>query len=78
MRDENQKLTPRELEIIACMAQGLRCKAMARQLLISEFTVRKHRANVMHKLRLHSAAEISAYAFTQATPHPKADPARLA
>ncbi|UOD28080.1 helix-turn-helix transcriptional regulator [Massilia violaceinigra] len=62
MRDE-VSLTPREREVLDCVAAGLGCKATARRLGISEFTVRKHRANLLRKMQLRNPAELTAYAL---------------
>jgi DNA-binding NarL/FixJ family response regulator len=56
-------VTPREEEIMGMIARGLRNEDIARTLSRSVFTVRKHRQNLMEKLRLRNAAEITAYAM---------------
>jgi two-component system response regulator DegU len=43
-------LTSRELEVLQLLAQGYPNKAMARQLVVSEHTVRTHLRNIMRKL----------------------------
>lgn len=43
-------LTGRELEVLQLLAQGYSNKVMARQLVVSEHTVRAHLRNIMHKL----------------------------
>jgi DNA-binding NarL/FixJ family response regulator len=43
-------LTVRELEVLQLLAQGYSNKGMARQLVLSEHTVRAHLRNIMHKL----------------------------
>ena len=43
-------LTGRELEVLQLLAQGYSNKAMARQLVLSEHTVRAHLRNIMRKL----------------------------
>ncbi len=57
--------TPREREIMALIAQGLGNQGIADALHLSVFTVRKHRQNLMEKLHLRNAAEITAYAVKQ-------------
>jgi two-component system, NarL family, response regulator NreC len=57
-------LTGRELEVIAMIAKGYRTREMAQLLGLSHKTVDKHRANLMRKLGLRSAAAAAAYAIT--------------
>jgi two-component system response regulator NreC len=56
-------LTGREREILKLIAEGYKNKGIADDLCISLKTVEKHRANLMKKLDLHSAAELTAYAM---------------
>lgn len=55
-------LSARERSVMALVVDGLSSKEIARILTISAFTVRKHRENLMRKLRLHSTAELVALA----------------
>jgi DNA-binding NarL/FixJ family response regulator len=55
-------LTRRELELLKLIAQGYRSKEIAENLNISLKTVKTHRANLMKKLNIHSAARLGAYA----------------
>jgi two-component system NarL family response regulator len=55
-------LTPRELEVLALVAQGLSNRSIADQLYISENTVRNHMGNILEKLELHSRTEAVMYA----------------
>jgi DNA-binding NarL/FixJ family response regulator len=57
-------LTGREREVIAMIAKGFRTREMAQILCLSHKTVEKHRANLMRKLGLRSAAAAAAYAIT--------------
>ena len=59
-------LTRREQQIIALIAQGLDSRHIAHRLGIAYFTVRKHRSNILDKLDLTSAAQLSAYAAAAA------------
>lgn len=52
------ELSDREKEIIQCLADGLNSKAIAEKLFISEHTVRTHRRNIMHKLKVKTSAEL--------------------
>jgi two-component system response regulator NreC len=56
-------LTKREREILKLIAEGHKNKEVADYLYISVKTVEKHRANLMKKLDLHSAAALTAYAM---------------
>ena len=56
-------LTKREREILKLIAEGHKNKEIANYLYISVKTVEKHRANLMKKLDLHSAAALTAYAM---------------
>ena len=57
------ELTAREREIVQLLAEGKSNKEVARALGISVKTAETHRANVMHKLGLHSTAELVRYAL---------------
>jgi two-component system response regulator NreC len=56
-------LTQREREILKLIAEGYKNKEVADFLCISPKTVEKHRANLMRKLDLHSAAALTALAM---------------
>lgn len=58
-------LTRREREIIRLIADGRKNKEIAELLFLSPKTVEKHRANLMKKLDLHSASELTAYMLKQ-------------
>jgi DNA-binding NarL/FixJ family response regulator len=55
-------LTPREREVLQLLVEGESNKEAASALKISVMTVETHRANIMHKLGLHSIAELVHYA----------------
>lgn len=61
-KGECSHLTPREIEIIKYIAQGLVNKQIASKLFISKRTVDKHRTNILNKLSVHNSAELIAYA----------------
>ncbi|RME48279.1 MAG: DNA-binding response regulator [Caldilineae bacterium] len=50
-------LTPRELELLQLVAHGLSNKAIARQLSVSENTVKYHLKNIMQKLDVQNRTE---------------------
>ena len=58
-------LTARELEVIRLLAHGKSNKAIARQLVISENTVKNHVRNILDKLQLHSRTEAALYAMRE-------------
>jgi DNA-binding NarL/FixJ family response regulator len=55
-------LTPRELDVLRLVAQGLSNPGIARQLVLSEHTVHRHLANILRKLGLSSRAAAAAWA----------------
>lgn len=57
-----EKLTPRELEVLALMARGLDNRAIAHRLVLSYATVRGHVQNILSKLDAHSKLEAVARA----------------
>ncbi|PSJ59511.1 response regulator [Kumtagia ephedrae] len=61
-------LTLRERQILLLVAQGQTARMVAERLGISPLTARKHRENLMRKLNLHSAAELTAYAVRLGLP----------
>jgi DNA-binding NarL/FixJ family response regulator len=54
-------LTPRELDVLKLVAQGLTNPDIARQLVLSEHTVHRHLANIFCKLSLSSRAAAAAW-----------------
>lgn len=52
-------LSPRELEVLSLLVDGDANKVIATRLIISERTVEKHRANIMHKADVGSLAELT-------------------
>ena len=62
---EAVRMTQREREVIALIADGLSNKEIALQLHIATDTVKSHVRNVMDKLALHSRLQIAAYAHRQ-------------
>lgn len=59
----DNELTPREREIVACIARGLSTKEVADRLNLSAHTVSTHRRNINCKLDMHSASAITLYAI---------------
>lgn len=56
-------LAPREQQVLRLVAQGLNSHAIAEQLDIAVGTVDVHRRNIMRKLGLHNAVELTRYAI---------------
>lgn len=52
------KLSPRELEIIALVSNGLTNQEIADKLFLSVHTVMTHRKNILHKLEVRNTAEM--------------------
>jgi len=55
-------LSEREIEIVKLIAQGKINKEIARELYLSPHTVHTHRKNIMKKLGVHSAVELTNFA----------------
>jgi DNA-binding NarL/FixJ family response regulator len=56
-------LSPRELEVVKLIAEGLTSEEIAEQLFISKKTVDRHRANVLEKLGMRNRVELTRYAI---------------
>jgi DNA-binding NarL/FixJ family response regulator len=61
-REVAQTLTPREIDIVKMMAEGLRNRAIGDRLGISEGTVKVHLHNIYEKLGLDGRLELMLYA----------------
>lgn len=61
-RTEDRSLSPRESEILACLAQGQSSKQMARAMDISVRTVESHRQSIKRKFNLAGQAELVSFA----------------
>ncbi len=59
------KLTPRESEILALLAEGQSNKVIARNLGISDGTVKLHVKSILRKLGVHSRVEAAVIAVEQ-------------
>lgn len=58
-------LGPREIQVLQLVAEGLSSPRIAAKLFIANSTVDVHRRNIMHKLDLHSVAELTKYAIRE-------------
>ena len=62
-RTQMQAISTREREVLRMVAAGSSTKDIANELGLAVATVRKHRENVMGKLKLRNSAEVTAYAM---------------
>ncbi len=61
VRDRVARLSERELEVLERIARGARNREIAEALEISEFTVKRHVQNILHKLDLASRTAAGAF-----------------
>ena len=61
--ERNRRLTPRELEVLQLICDGLSNREIAAKLDLSANTVAVHRANIMNTLGVHKTAELVVYAM---------------
>jgi DNA-binding NarL/FixJ family response regulator len=59
------RLTDREMEVLRLVAKGLNNRDIAKELFISENTVKNHIRNILEKLQLHSRMEAVVYAVRE-------------
>jgi two-component system NarL family response regulator len=59
------RLTDRELQVLKLVAKGLNNREIAKQLFISENTVKNHVRNILEKMQLHSRLEAVLYAVRE-------------
>ncbi|GCE02027.1 DNA-binding response regulator [Embleya hyalina] len=70
-RDDERRLVPaprltdREIEVLRLVATGRNNRDIAKQLFISENTVKNHVRNILEKLQLHSRMEAVVYAMRE-------------
>ena len=63
--EPEQRLTEREMAVLKLVAQGLNNRDIAKELFISENTVKNHIRNILEKLHLHSRMEAVVYAVRE-------------
>ena len=68
--ERNKRLTPRELEVLQLICNGLSNKEIAEKLDLSANTVAVHRANIMNTLGVHKTAELVVYALQNGLVNP--------
>lgn len=59
------RLTEREMEVLRLVAKGMNNRDIAKELFISENTVKNHVRNILEKLQLHSRMEAVVYAVRE-------------
>lgn len=60
---ESEKLTPRQKDVLRCIARGQSNKEIARELVVSIKTVEYHRAELIQRLDLHDVASLTRFAL---------------
>jgi len=71
LRERFDALTPRERDVFGLVVTGLQNKQVAAALGTSAITIKRHRAQVMHKMRVTSLAELVRIADHLGLPSPK-------
>ncbi len=61
-QEAKKELTLKEIEIVKLISQGLTSKEIGEKLFISPRTVETHRHNILKKLNLQNAAQLSSWA----------------
>ncbi len=56
-------LTKREIEVLKLIAEGRRSRDIAEMLFVSKRTVDTHRSNIIKKLKIRTAADLTRYAI---------------
>jgi two-component system, NarL family, response regulator NreC len=67
---DTESLTRRELQVLQLVAEGKTTKEIAAALEVSAKTADSHRSNIMHKLNLHSVADLVRYAIRRGLVQP--------
>jgi DNA-binding NarL/FixJ family response regulator len=63
-------LTPRETQVVKLIAEGMMNRQIAVELVISEKTVERHRANILEKLGMRDRVELTRYAIRRGLVEP--------
>ena len=64
-REEDDNLSPREMEVLTCLVNGMLNKEIADQLHISVHTVVRHRKNITLKTGIRSQSGLTIYAISK-------------
>jgi len=67
---EKNRLTPRELEVLQLICNGLSNRDIAEKLQLSVNTIAVHRTNIMNALNVHKTAELVVYALQHGPVNP--------
>ena len=59
------RLSPREVDVLRCVAQGMKAKLVGENLMIAPKTVERHKSNIMNKLQLKSQVDLAVYAVRE-------------
>ena len=65
MPTSNRELSRREIDVLRCVASGMRAKEIAKKLFISVKTVDRHKSNIMSKIGVNSQLEMARYAIRE-------------
>ncbi|MDD3332493.1 MAG: LuxR C-terminal-related transcriptional regulator [Proteiniphilum sp.] len=68
-KEENNHLSPREIEVLTCLVNGMLNKEIADQLHISVHTVVRHRKNITQKTGIRSQSGLTIYAISKKIIH---------
>ncbi|MDF2628054.1 MAG: two-component response regulator [Symbiobacteriaceae bacterium] len=60
-----EQLTPRELDVLRCLAHGMTNREIAEKLVISETTVKTHISSILSKLHLTDRTQAALYAVRE-------------
>jgi DNA-binding NarL/FixJ family response regulator len=71
---EEARLTSRELEVLRLVAEGRTNRQIARELSVSEATVKFHMGNILEKLHLQNRAQVVAFAHRHGLAHTDGGP----
>ena len=63
VRRRLEKLTPRQMEVLRLMAEGLTTPAIARRLALSTKTIETHRGEIMKRVGIHDLVGLVRYAL---------------
>lgn len=63
IKNDENSLTTREIEVLKLIAEGMINKEIAKQLFISEKTVKNHVSNIFRKLNVSDRTQAAIYAF---------------
>lgn len=72
MVEPGDKLTPRELELLVLVAEGMSNRAIAQTLSVSPNTVKYHMKNILQKLNVQNRTEAVSYAIGAGLLEPRA------